>query len=70
MATPSKVPPVEGVPSDHEVVTTLKGLSQKLDVIQPLLNKAQAAFGGMESAQKDVTDLRNRIAKAQSVYGS
>lgn len=68
MTTNIKQTPIEGLPSNSEIVSNLNSLEQKLNVLEPLLNKANQAFGGQAEVLASVTDLRNRISKAKAVY--
>lgn len=58
------------MPSNKEIHQNLTELEKKLNTLEPLINKAQTAFGGLEQTQKSITDLRNRIAQAKAVYGA
>lgn len=68
--TPSPVPPIEGLPSNKEIHQNLTDLEKRLNTLEPLINKAQTAFGGLTETQKAISDLRNRIAQAKAVYGA
>ena len=63
-------PSIEGMPSNSEIVANLSELEKKLNTLEPLVNKAHSAFGGMSDVQKSITDLRNRISQAKAVYQS
>ncbi len=70
MANTPSTPAIEGLPSNKEVVSNLKDLEQRINILLPHINKAQTAFGGLENVQKSITDLQNRISQAKAVYGS
>lgn len=69
MATNNQVPELQNMPSNSEIKSTLVDLEKRLNVLEPLVNKAQTAFGGQENLQMQIKDLRNKISNAKAVYG-
>ena len=59
------------IPVDEAAVKkNLKTLDAQVDALMPHLNKAQTAFGGLDEHVATLTELKNKIAKARSVYGA
>lgn len=57
-------------PVDEAAVKSgLKQVSDAIDALMPHVNKAQTAFGGLDAHVDALTDLKNKVAKARSVYG-
>ena len=57
-------------PVDEEAIRkNLKDTAASIDALMPHLNKAQAAFGNVADLQGALNDLKNKVIKAQSVYG-
>jgi hypothetical protein len=66
MADANKKSPVD----EAAVRAGLKEVAKQIDTLMPHINKAQQAFGGLDDHQAALTDLKNKVAKAQAVYGS
>lgn len=61
---PKMTPPVD----EKQVLADLQAIHDRANFILPHLNKANAAFGGLDQHIADIQDIITKVQKAKAVY--